>query len=90
MRKMGNDWWPAPLAHIPAEAPWTHEMVTVAEVRSFDERPHAGRRITSTALVPIGQVDRVRKALAKLDHEVHVTGPHPFISKTGRTNRLSG
>jgi hypothetical protein len=75
---MGNDWWPAPLAHVPAEAPWAHEMVTVAEVRSFDGRPHAGHRTTSTALVPIGQVDGVRKALAKLDHEVHVTGPHPF------------
>ncbi len=75
---MSNDWWPAPLSHIPAEEPWAHEIVTVAEVRSFDELPHAGHRRTSTALVPIGQVDGVRKALAKLDHEVSASGPHPF------------
>jgi hypothetical protein len=77
---MTKEWWPAPLAHIPAEDPWVQNDVVVAEVRSFDERPHAGQRRIFAALVPIDQIDTVYAAFANLDHDVSTSGPHPFYS----------
>jgi hypothetical protein len=76
---MSDDWWPAPLAHISAEDPWVNDHVIVGEVKSFNEQPHAGHRRTTAALVPIAQIDAVKKALAKIDHEVSTSGPHPFF-----------
>jgi hypothetical protein len=78
---MSNDWWPAPLAHIAAEKPWAHDDIIVAEVRSFDEQPHAGQRRTFAALVPIDQIDAVKKALANLDHDIRTSGPHPSYAE---------
>jgi len=78
---MSDDWWPAPLAHIPAETPWAHEQVVVAEIKSFDDRPHTGHRITCAGLVPNDQIDIVKKALANLNHEVSTSGPHPDYHK---------
>ena len=75
---MSNDWWPAPLAHIPAEQPWAHDSVTVAEIKSFDEQPHAGHRRTFTALVPVDQIDALKMVFANFNHEVSTSGPHPF------------
>ena len=74
---MSSDWWPAPLAHISTEEPWAQDDVVVAEVKSFDEQPHAGCRRTFTALVPTGQIDEMQKALANLDHDVSASGPRP-------------
>jgi hypothetical protein len=79
---MNNDWWPAPLAHIPAEKPWSDQDVIVAEVKSFNEQPHPGSRQTFTTLVPVDQIDDVTKALANLDHSVSTTRPaedRPFM-----------
>jgi hypothetical protein len=78
---MADDWWPAPLAHVPTEDPWAEENVTAAEIKSFDERPHAGQRRAFTALVPIGEIDAVKAALANLDHGVSSNGPHPFYDE---------
>src|SRR6266508_1563392 len=78
---MAENWWPAPLAHIPAENPWARDHVIVAEINSFDERPHAGHRITFAALVPNDEIDAVKKALANLDHEVNTSRPHPDYRK---------
>ncbi len=74
---MSEDWWPAPLSHISRENPWGETNVVVAEIKSFDEKPHAGQRSTFSVLVPVAQVDEVRKNLAKLDHQVSASGPHP-------------
>jgi hypothetical protein len=78
---MSENWWPTPLAHIPREDPWADEHVVVAEIKSFDEQPHAGYRTTIAALVPIEQLDAIKKALAKLDHEVSTSGPHPYYAE---------
>src|SRR5215831_17621462 len=80
-QQMADDWWPAPLAHVPTEDPWAEENVTAAEIKSFDERPHPGRRRAFTALVPIGEIDAVKAALANLDHGVSSSGPHPFYDE---------
>ncbi len=75
---MAKDWWPTPLAHIAREDPWANDHVVVAEIRSFDEKPHAGQRALFSALVPLDQIDQVKAALAKLDHDVSASGPRPF------------
>ena len=78
---MSGDWWPVPLADLRDQDPWAANDVVVAEVRSFDERPHEGQRRTFSALVPVGEIDAVRQKLAELDHEVSTSGPHPFYDK---------
>ena len=78
---MSSDWWPAPLAHIPVEEPWARDDVVVAEVKSFDEQPHPGQRLTFAALVSVDQIDVVKKALANLGHDVSTNGPHPYYMK---------
>jgi hypothetical protein len=75
---MIEDWWPAPLAHIAGEDPWARDDVVVAEVRSFDEQPHAGQRRIFAALVPVDQIEAVKAALGNLDHDISTSGPHPF------------
>jgi hypothetical protein len=74
---MSDNWWPAPLSHIPEESPWEEDQVVVAEIRSFDEQPHTGHRRTFSVLVPADQVDAVRKNLAGLSHGISASGPHP-------------
>jgi hypothetical protein len=76
-----KDWWPSSLAHIPKETPWADDDVIVAEVKSFDEVPSGGHRVTFAALVPLDQIGRVEKELDKLKHDVSTSGPHPFYSK---------
>lgn len=78
---MSEDWWPATLAHMAGEDPWAHEDVIVAEIKSFDERPHAGQRRVFAALVPLDQIKEVEAAFAKLDHDVSTSGPHPFYDE---------
>ena len=79
---MRSDWWPAPLAHIPAEKAWDNAHVIVAEVKRSSERLRSGCRRAFTALVPVDQVNDVKKALANLDHNVSTSGgPHPFYDK---------
>ncbi|HWE73338.1 MAG TPA: hypothetical protein VG328_09285 [Stellaceae bacterium] len=73
-----SDWWPASLAHIPAEDPWADERVKVAEIQSFEDGSHTGLRITVSALVSVLELPRVRKNLASLGHKVSTSGPHPF------------
>ncbi len=75
---MRKNWWPAPLSHIPLENPWGEKNIVVAEIKSFDEKPHAGHRRTFSALVPIAQIEDVKKNLANLDHDVSASGPHPY------------
>lgn len=78
---MSEDWWPAPLAHIAGEDPWDNENVIVAEIRSFDEKPHAGQRGAFTTLVPLDQIEKVKAAFAGLDHDVSTSGPHPYYDQ---------
>jgi hypothetical protein len=75
---MTDDWWPKPLAHVAGEDPWSHNPVVVAEVRSFNEQPHAGHRTIFAALVPLDQISVVETKLARLNHQVSASGPHPF------------
>jgi hypothetical protein len=77
---MTETWWPTPLAHIPAEDPWSHDVVMVSEVRSF-EGEHPGQRITTAVLVPIDEVDDLSKNLAHLDYDMGTSGPHPSFVK---------
>lgn len=74
---MNDHWWPSHLSHIPKEDPWEHTHITVAEIKSIDEKPHTGQRTTFSALVPIGELDEVTGALAKLECDVSASGPHP-------------
>ena len=74
---MSDNWWPAPLSHIPEENPWEEDDIVVAEIRSFDEQPHAGHRRTFSVLVPAGEIDEIRKNLAGLDYKVSASGPNP-------------
>ena len=78
---MAKDWWPTPLAHMAEEDPWAHDDVVVAEVRSFDEGPHAGQRAVFAALVPLDQIKTVETALANLNHNVSTSGPYPSYMK---------
>lgn len=78
---MSDNWWPTPLAHIAAEKPWDNAHVVVAEVRTFDEQPHAGQRVTFAALVPVDEVDFIKKSLADFEHEVSASGPHPYYQQ---------
>ena len=80
---MNEDWWPVQLAHIPAEDPWIDDHVVVAEVRSFDGRPHVGQRRVFTALVPIDQIEAVKAAFVNMDHDVSASGPHPHYAEDG-------
>ena len=59
---MSTDWWPTLLAHIPKEAPWSDQHVVVAEIKSFDEKPHAGAQRTFAALVPLDELEAVKAA----------------------------
>lgn len=81
MRTVSKDWWPSLLFHIPKEAPWRDDHVVVAEIKSFDEKPHAGIRRTFAALVPVDDLKAVAAALANLDHNVCTSGPHPSYFK---------
>lgn len=74
---MSTDWWPTLLAHIPKEDPWGAQDVVVAEIKSFDEKPHAGARRTFAALVPMEKLDAVKGALAQLHNEVSTSGVNP-------------
>jgi hypothetical protein len=74
---MKTDWWPSPLRHIAEEQPWAGEHVLVAEIRSFEEKPHAGQRRTFSVLVPVTDLSQVKDKLAKLDCEVSTSGPRP-------------
>lgn len=78
---MPEEWWPAPLAHIAGEDPWADANVVVAEIKSFDEKPHAGQRRAFTALVPLDQIEQVKAAFAGLDHDVSTSGPHPYCDE---------
>ena len=77
---MNSDWWPVPLSYIASEKPWSGRYVAVAEIQSFDEKPHAGQRSRYSALVPIEQLDEISRNLAKLGHDVSTSGPHPSPS----------
>lgn len=72
---MKADWWPQPLRHIAEEQPWAGEHVLVAEIRSFEEKPHAGQRRTFSVLVPV--TDLAKDKLANLDCDVSTSGPRP-------------
>jgi hypothetical protein len=78
---MADNWWPTPLAHMAGEDPWAHDNVVVAEVKSFDEQPHAGHRRIFAALVPLDQIKVVQAAFANLDHDVSASGPRPFYQE---------
>jgi hypothetical protein len=78
--KADENWWPAPLAHVRDADPWAESDVVVAEILSFDDSPHTGQRRAFAALVPIATLEEVRENLAKFEHEVCASGPHPFAS----------
>src|SRR5262249_49017867 len=86
---MSSDWWPTPLQHIPAENPWEEDDVVVAEIRSFDEQPAVHRR-TFSFLVPVDEVDAVRKNLAGFDHSIRASGPPPSPFRDRSTIPSSG
>lgn len=69
--------WPALIAHVAAEDPWSHDPVVVAEVRSFEEKPHAGHRQSFCALVPMDEIEKVKAHLADFGNTVETSGPRP-------------
>jgi len=75
-----RDWWPALLSHIPKENPWNNAHVVVAEIKSFDDTPYSGQRISSSALVPIDQLEQITQKLSNFNHEVSTSGPHPSFA----------
>jgi hypothetical protein len=75
-----ENWWPAPLAHVRDLDPWIDNDVVVAEVLSFDDDPHTGHRLSFSALVPIVDLEELRKNFATLGHEVRASGPRPWAS----------
>src|SRR6266849_4754848 len=75
---MSGDWWPSQLSHIPNEDPWGSKYVVVAEIKRFDDAGYTSARELFSALVPIAELDEVKKSLAKLGHGVSTTGPHPM------------
>jgi hypothetical protein len=79
---MNENWWPKPLAHLHGMNPWDSSDVVVAEIKSFDDRPHAGHRHSYSALVPIGDIDEVLSVDANLDDEVETSGPFPNFSSS--------
>jgi hypothetical protein len=74
---MSADWWPKLLAHVPNERPWDDEHVTVAEIKSFSDKPHPGHRETFSALVPMDQLEQVAANLGKFGSCICTSGPHP-------------
>ena len=74
---MSADWWPKLLAHVPNERPWDDVDVTVAEIKSFPDKPHPGHRDTFSALVPMDQLEQVAANLGRLGPGVSTSGPHP-------------
>src|SRR5882672_8661977 len=78
--KADENWWPAPLAHLRDLDPWADNNVVVAEISSFNDGPHTGHRLSFSTLVPIADLDKLKKNLATLEHEVHTSGPHPWAS----------
>lgn len=82
------DWWPASLAHIPNENPWAAEQVVVAEIRSFDDEAGPGQRHMISVLVPIADLDDLRRNPASLHFEVETSGPRPSSSAIGYTPKF--
>jgi hypothetical protein len=78
--KTEENWWPSPLAHLRDADPWAEADIVVAEIQSFDDGPHTGHRHLFSALVPIADIEEVKKKLAEFDHEVQASGPRPWAS----------
>src|SRR5262249_539407 len=78
--KTDENWWPAPLAHLRDADSWTEADIVVAEIQSFEDGRHTGHRHLFSALVPIPDLEDLKKNLAKLEHEVHASGPRPWAS----------
>jgi hypothetical protein len=76
--KAEENWWPATLAHVRDADPWAESDVVVAEILSFDDSLRTGQRRAFTALAPIATLQEVKENLAKFEHEVCASGPHPF------------
>lgn len=76
----GEKWWPKPLAHVKDIDPWADADVVVAEIRSFDDEAHIGHRHVFSALVPVAELDEVKKKLARFEDGVQTSGPHPSAS----------
>jgi hypothetical protein len=85
---VSTDWWPASLAHVPKEDPWADDHVVVAEIKSFEDGPKTGQRITVSSLVPVAKLDALRQNLASLSFEVSASGPRPFPSGDGYRPRF--
>jgi hypothetical protein len=75
---VSTDWWPSSLAHVPKENPWANEHVVVAEIKSFDDGPQPGFRMTFSALVPFDKLNALRPILASLGSAVSTNGPWPI------------
>ncbi|WOH47554.1 hypothetical protein [Bradyrhizobium sp. sBnM-33] len=78
--KLGEHWWPKPLAHVRDVDPWADTDVVVAEIRSFDDSPHTGHRHVFSALVPVSDLAELEKNLARFEYGLQTSGPHPSAS----------
>jgi hypothetical protein len=52
--------------------------VVVAEIRSFEDGPETGHRLTISALVPLDKLEALRQNPTALSHIVSASGPRPF------------
>jgi len=78
--KTEENWWPSPLAHLRDADPWAEADIVVAEIQSFDDGAHTGHRHLFSALVPISDLEEIKRSLANFGHEVHASGPQPVAS----------
>jgi hypothetical protein len=78
--KSAESWWPAVLKDVRDLDPWADADVVVAEVVSFADGRHTGHRHSFCALVPLAELESVKKGLAKFDYGVHASGPRPWAS----------
>lgn len=71
---MDEDWWPDMMRGLAREDPWGEEMVTVAEMRGYDDAIVPGQRILWSALVTTEDLASLDGELRAFNHEVESTG----------------
>lgn len=85
MPPMEEGWWPDIMRNTASETPWREELVTVAEMASYDDPTSPGQRILWSALVSPEILESLNGNLRAFSHEVESTG-RPGVWAAGNLN----
>jgi hypothetical protein len=81
---LAEEFWPQPLRHCARPlVNATDEEVTIGEITSEPVDGHYGNRMLYTALVPLGEVDSVLRAVGGIGHGVRSAPRRPAFRMGG-------